>query len=268
MFGAFGINGLPRPHRKGRDIAGATVTEIPSDGFYFDITGTPTITSFKVAAGRWFIAQFDGVAVLTHNAVTLDLPTEANVTTAAGDSALCYALAQNAVHVVSYTRANGQPLAGGVSLGTESTTTGGTEIDLSISTGATLVMMPVMGLSLSGTSNLLFQLGDAGGIEPSGYLGGGVQLKATMSLITSTAGLEVEGGADASLYHGIVIWALEDRTNNSWTGAYLLSRSDTAQTFVGATAKSLTAALTTVRITAVNGSDTIDVNSGVAAVVQ
>lgn len=93
---------------KGGDIASASPLVIDTDGNYFDVTGTTNFAAMTVAAGALFIVQFDGVLTMTHHATNLDLPGEANITTAAGDSMICFATGANTVHVLSYTRADGK----------------------------------------------------------------------------------------------------------------------------------------------------------------
>lgn len=97
---------------KGGDIASAGTLVIGTDGDYFDITGTTSITGMTVAAGRWFMLQFDAALTLTDGA-SLVLPGNANITTAAGDQAVFYATAANTVFCVSYTKADGTPVVTG-----------------------------------------------------------------------------------------------------------------------------------------------------------
>ena len=96
---------------KGEDVASGTPT-IGEDGDYFDITGTTTISAFAVAANRHFFCQFDAALQLTHNSTDLDLPGEANITTAAGDVAEFFSTGTNDVQCVNYTKANGKAVAG------------------------------------------------------------------------------------------------------------------------------------------------------------
>ena len=74
---------------KGSDIASATTTDIGAMvGNYGDITGTTTITGLgTVAAGTQRIVRFTGALILTHNGTSLLLPSAANITTAANDTA-------------------------------------------------------------------------------------------------------------------------------------------------------------------------------------
>ena len=107
--------------KKGSDIASGSPT-VTTTGNYFDVTGTTTITAFVVDANRQFFCQFDGALQLTHNATDLDLPGEANITTAAGDVAEFFSTGSNDVHCVNYTKADGTAVVasagGGPSVGT------------------------------------------------------------------------------------------------------------------------------------------------------
>jgi len=92
---------------KGGDLTSASPLVIDTDGDYFDVTGTTNFAAMTVAADRQFTLQFDGVLTMTHHATNLDLPGEANITTAAGDVATFQSTGSNTVQCVSYTRADG-----------------------------------------------------------------------------------------------------------------------------------------------------------------
>jgi len=96
---------------KGGDIASASPLVIDTDGSYFDVTGTTGFSAMTVAADKQFALQFDGALVMTHHATNLDLPGEANITTAAGDVAIFQSTGANTVQCLSYTRADGTPIA-------------------------------------------------------------------------------------------------------------------------------------------------------------
>lgn len=71
--------------QKGGDIASAGALALGTDGNYFDVTGTTTITSIgTVTAGFVVTLHFDGVLTLTHGAA-LVLPSGNNIVTKAGD---------------------------------------------------------------------------------------------------------------------------------------------------------------------------------------
>jgi hypothetical protein len=107
LGGALDPNGNLIGMDKGGDIASATNMTIDTDGDYFDITGTTTMTDFTVAVNRHFFTQFDGALILTHDGTKMDLPGEANITTAAGDVAEWFSHTANQVQCVNYTRADG-----------------------------------------------------------------------------------------------------------------------------------------------------------------
>ena len=96
---------------KGSDIASASPLVLGTDGNYFDVTGTTGFAAITVRAGTLFMLQFDGALTLTHGA-TLDLPGEADITTAAGDRLIAFAEAANTVQVLSYFKADGTVIAG------------------------------------------------------------------------------------------------------------------------------------------------------------
>lgn len=100
---------------KGSDIASATTTDIgAATGNYAQITGTTTITGLgTIAAGAWRNVTFTGILTLTHNATSLILPTGANITTAAGDTALFVSEGSGNWRCLFYYRASGVALTGG-----------------------------------------------------------------------------------------------------------------------------------------------------------
>lgn len=92
------------------DVASAGTTDIgAANSSNIRITGTTTITSFGTVANgvrRWI--RFAAALTLTHNATSLILPGAANITTAAGDTAMAISLGSGNWVVVNYTRASGQ----------------------------------------------------------------------------------------------------------------------------------------------------------------
>lgn len=100
---------------KGANIASAGTTDIgAATGTYVHVTGTTTITALgTVQAGTRRIVVFDGILTLTHNGTSLILPTAANITTAAGDSAIFVSEGSGNWKCAAYFRASGQSVAGG-----------------------------------------------------------------------------------------------------------------------------------------------------------
>jgi hypothetical protein len=94
-------------------VASATTTDLGAAlSNIITISGTTAITSFgaTATAGQEFDLTFSGILTLTYNATSLILPTAANITTAAGDTAKILALGSSNFSVVSYQRASGKPL--------------------------------------------------------------------------------------------------------------------------------------------------------------
>jgi hypothetical protein len=84
---------------KGADISSASSITIGLDGSYFDITGTVTIATMVVDAGRIFTLQFDGAVTLTHSS-TLYLAGAVDFVTEANDHLTFVAVAANDVRQI------------------------------------------------------------------------------------------------------------------------------------------------------------------------
>lgn len=136
---------------------------------------------------------------------------------------------------------------------TPQASTSGTSIDFTVTAGAKQVVIAFKGVSTNGTSALLMQLGDSGGVETSGYV------SATQdygSAATSTAGFILNNASVAAEnYNGAVALSIENAAAFSWVGSGTL-----ASSLVNSSAgsKSLSAELTTIRITTANGTDAFD----------
>lgn len=72
--------------RKGTDIASASSLTLPSDGDYFDVTGTTGITALSTRGeGAIVTLHFDSTPMLTHNASSLILQDGKDYVSKAGD---------------------------------------------------------------------------------------------------------------------------------------------------------------------------------------
>lgn len=147
-----------------------------------------------------------------------------------------------------------------VTLLTAVATTSGTSKNFNIPAGAKEITISFAGVSLSGTSDLLVQLGDAGGFETTGY----VSISASSAAeSTSTAGFVMRVAAAGNLAYGHMFLSLVDPATFQWVSSHAARVAATAA-LSGGGDKTLTAELTQVRITTVNGTDTFD--AGVANV--
>jgi len=148
--------------------------------------------------------------------------------------------------------------------GTAQTTTSGTSIDFtSIPSWVRRITIMYSGVSTSGTSNWLVQLGDSGGVENTGYLGVGTFLGATVSGSNYTAGFGLLINGATHVLHGTVVLTLLSSSAYTWTCAGSLGGTGGAAGYIYSTtgAKSLTGTLDRVRLTTVNGTDTFDAGS-------
>lgn len=90
-------------------LASATTTDIGAqEEAYLTISGTVTITSLGTArTGTMRFLMFSGVLTLTQNATSLILPGAANITTAAGDTAIMVSDGSGNWRCLAYQRASG-----------------------------------------------------------------------------------------------------------------------------------------------------------------
>ena len=150
-------------------------------------------------------------------------------------------------------------LAQPLTLGVAQATTSGTSIDfVGIPAWVKRITLMFNGVSTNGTSNYLIQLGDAGGIETTGYLGAS-QDPAGASYSNFTNGIGVASALAANVWHGSIVISLV--SSNNWTASYALARSNNNGGAFGAASKTLSDTLTQVRITTVNGTDLFDAGS-------
>lgn len=182
---------------QGADIASAATISV-GEGGYFHITGTATITDIDFAtdkAGRKVWLKFNGILTLTHHATTLVLLTGANIVTAAGDIACFISEGTDNVRCVSYTRASGEPLAGGAGI----TNSAGNNV-IPKSDGTNLV---ASGFSDAGTNILqgetagqYCQLSNANGTELAYAATSKVRILADQIKIMAAGGYAVDWNGD------------------------------------------------------------------------
>lgn len=143
---------------------------------------------------------------------------------------------------------------------TAQASTSGTSIDFtSIPAGTKRITVMFNGVSTTGTSNILIQLGDAGGIETTGYVsaGGYIQNLAASAVSTSTAGLIFNtASASNSIFGFMTICTVG---SNAWVSNGQVTAASVP--FISSGGKTLSDTLTQVRITTVGGTDTFDAGS-------
>ena len=87
LSGDLSVSGAQIQWSKGADVASNGALAVLTDGNYFDVTGTTTITSINTTGGAGTLIKlhFDGACQLTHHASNLILAGAENFTTEAGD---------------------------------------------------------------------------------------------------------------------------------------------------------------------------------------
>ena len=265
------------------DTASATVTvRLNDNGTLRNIVVVTLSASdhliYTNAAG-WFVLTSAGFIKSTSTAVNLDDLGDVSITSPAAGAVLTYngtnwvdgqvdlddadavtgtlAIANGGTNSATAAAAR-TALGAEITLGTEVASTSGTAIDFTgIPAGTRRITVMFIGVSTNNTSNYLIQIGDAGGIEATGYTSSADQVGGTA--VTSTAGFIVTTGVGAgSAQDGHITLNLEDSTGFTWTSGGNLKRDSTLQMSGGS--KSLSAELTQIRITTVTP-DTFDLGA-------
>ena len=253
------VTGMMSTGTKGGDIPSASTLVIDTDGDYFDITGTTGITAMTVDAGRRFTLQFDGAVTLTHGS-SLYLPGATNFTTEANDCLSFIATAANTVRCTGYAlKDGGSPVAAsaGFTHGTEQATSSGTGVTFSgIPAGVSMIVVAWDDVTLDSASAISVQLGDAGGIETSGYdiIRGYWRASSTTLVGGGSAGFDLLINFSAGYgCAGQMILTLKDPANHTWVYTGMAQASSPSQVMGGAGDKSLSAELTQLKFMPLSG---------------
>lgn len=136
-------------------------------------------------------------------------------------------------------------------------TASGTSVDFtSIPSWVRRITVMFSGVSTNGTSNLIVQLGDSGGVETTGYASA-AQSSATAAASTAGYILTQTVSATTAAYAGHCVITLSG--SNLWVASSVISSTNASfgLSYAGGT-KTLSDTLDRVRITTVNGTDTFD----------
>ena len=153
------------------------------------------------------------------------------------------------------------PASSGPTLGTQQATTSGTSKNFSgIPAGTKRITIIFDSVSFDGTTDmLLVQIGDAGGIETTGYVSLSGGLAAAPVFIDSTAGFIILRGAAAThLMTGHMVLTLIDAASFKWVESHAGMYTLTNGSVVGGGQKALSAELTQVTITRNGPTDSFD----------
>lgn len=131
---------------------------------------------------------------------------------------------------------------------TAQATTSGTTFDFTIPATAKKISVILDQVSLSGTDDLLVQIGDSGGIETTGYT-------ASSAGNGYTAGFGMRMGSAGNIANGVL--TIYNITGNIWVASGTHEKDQAGNDESSAGRKQLSAALTTVRLTR-TGTNTFD----------
>ncbi len=147
------------------------------------------------------------------------------------------------------------PSASGITLGTMQAATSGTAITFgSIPAGTKRIMVMFDEVSTnSGATQVLLRLGDAGGVETSGYI-----CQVTSGSSATDGFLVTDEGAAADKRSGIITLALMDAATFKWAASGSIGASNTPTADAIGGVKSLSAELTQISITTSAGTATFD----------
>jgi len=142
--------------------------------------------------------------------------------------------------------------------GTAVASTSGTSIDFTgIPSWVKRITVMFDGVSTNGTSLVCIQLGDSGGIETTGYNGGGTNQSPTYAVNTVGYNLMGQIVTNAAIMGHAV---LTNISGNNWVLSAGVQISVSNMAAAGGS-KTLSATLDRIRITTVNGTDAFDAGS-------
>lgn len=147
---------------------------------------------------------------------------------------------------------SGSDLTATIASGT-SVSASGTAVDFTgIPSWVKRVTLILKQVSLSGTSDILIQIGDSGGLETTGYVSSSTF---STNVSSSTAGFVIRSGLASYSHTGHLV--LTNISGDLWVASHCVSGGATLG-FYGGGAKTLSATLDRLRVTTVNGTDTFD----------
>ena len=241
--------GTTTPKATYTDAGGATPNANP---VILDSAGRAVIFidgSYKFrleTAASVLVREVDNVSAFTTSAVTIDslLPNQSGN-------------AGKFLTTNGATSSWGTVTSGGPTIGAPVTTTSGTSVDF---TGlpATIkqIVVSLDGVSPSGTSQVIIQLGDSGGVETTSYGTNATHISGGTAGSTSnvTSAIVYANVGNLAITGNVVI-SLIDSSTNLWAASCVLKGSATHLLFSAGT-KALSGTLDRIRLTTVGGTDT------------
>jgi len=230
---------------------------VQRNGVDFSVSGTTlTFTTAPPAATNNVVVQYftaGSIQTVADNAITLAKlagGTDGNIISfdASGDPVAV--ATGNDGQVLTSAGAGAPPAfeaaaSVGWTQGTDTATTSGTSFNVaSIPSGTQHIIINFEGVSVDDTNVLLLQIGDAGGIETSGYDGEMVKItSASPVVLTQTTGFNIYSNVAANTMCGQMNLTLKDAANFTWVETHVMKFANNITGYGGAV-KSLSAELT------------------------
>lgn len=267
-----------------RSTVAATATTTPlwtqPNGNIQDWTGTPTITDFPAAPQAGAQREvYPAAGTIITNAGNITVQGGANYTVLAGDKLIITAISTTTFYITVQKKdgtSAGMTFASVAEMqaGTSTTATpsvstirqglrvkssialsgSATTLLSSVPSWVTRITIVLVGCSTNGTSGARVQLGDAGGLESTGYVGASSRIAGAGSVaveVTATSGFSLYNGSDwtaALICTSKVVLELFDSANNSWHGSVYTNTTNAVGTSTTFGTKSLSQQLTTVAL--------------------
>lgn len=158
---------------KGTNIASAASIALPSNGNFFDVSGTTTVTAISTVtqAGTRILLRATGAWTLQHNAASMILPRAANITLAVGDIVELISLGSGNYLLMNISKVDGTAL-------TNSNRVRGAVLSLSgasnvfpIPAAAQEITIALQNMTTSVAAQTLLQLSTSAGYITTGYTG-------------------------------------------------------------------------------------------------
>ena len=248
------VDGVAQVPGTDYNVSGTTITTTTAAG-----AGTNNVTSLQLFNTGLITTPADNtvaIAKIQDDAVTL-----AKMAAGTDGNLISYDTSGNPVAVA--TGDDGQvltssgagavcafeTLSAGFTLATEQATTSGTSITFgSIPSGTKMIIIMFEGMSWTGSVNPDITIGDAGGLETSGYISETMLISSgSHSYLSATASWEINQGAASTLLSGHMHLTLKDSANFTWICSYVV-KGVTNDMTIGAGDKSLSAELTQLQI--------------------
>jgi len=133
-------------------------------------------------------------------------------------------------------------ISAGFTLGTEQATTSGTSVTFgSIPAGVKAIVIMFEGVSFNANADMDVTIGDAGGLETSGYVSCGFN---GTSGQTSTSEFLINIGGTSEAINGSMFLNLKDSSNYTWVSSHTIAESTQPTLYTGGGVKSLSGELT------------------------